>query len=153
MSKTKFKSTRLIGISLPNKTSNKNGQSNIDIGQLWQKFEAGNFFTNIPGKTGNSIYAVYYNYEGDHTAPFSYFIGCPVSKETRLPDGLTELTIDEGEFEKVLAKGPMPGCIGQAWQKIWESDIPRAFKADFEVYDERSADWNDAEVDIFISVK
>ena len=29
--------------------------------------------------------------------------------------------------------------------------IPRAYHADFEVYDERSKDWNQAEVDIFIS--
>ncbi len=153
MTRTKINSTRLIGISLPNKTINKNGQSNIDIGQLWQQFEAGNYFGKIPGKTGNSIYAVYHDYDGDYMDPFSYFIGCPVEPGTEVPSGLVELTIAACEFQKEVAKGPMPACIGQAWQKIWESEIPRAYKADFEVYDERSADWNDAEVDIFISVK
>lgn len=47
----------------------------------------------------------------------------------------------------------MPACIGKAWQEIWNSDIKRAYQADFEVYDERSADWNDAEVDIYISIQ
>ncbi len=153
MTKTKFENTRLIGIALPGKTTNQNGQSNIDCGKLWQTFEAGSYFNKIPGKTGNSIYAVYHDYDGDHTQPFSYFIGCPVEADTEVPEGLSELNIPAGEFEKKVAKGPMPACLGQAWQKIWKSEIPRAYTADFEVYDDRSADWNDAEVDIFISVK
>lgn len=46
----------------------------------------------------------------------------------------------------------MTGCITEAWEKIWNSEIQRKFGFDFEVYDERSQDWSDAEVDLFISV-
>lgn len=98
--------TRLIGIALPEKTSNENGQSNIDCGQLWQKFEAGSYFAKIPGKTGNSVYAVYHEYDGDYTAPFSYFIGCPVEAGVEVPADLSEMTLPAGEYEKVVARGP-----------------------------------------------
>ena len=145
-------SFRLIGLALPGKTSNTNGQSNIDCGKLWQQFEKENWFARIPGKSSNEIFAVYHEYEGDHNAPFSYFIGCRVHQDTEVPVGMSSLTIPEGAYQMFLAKGKMPDCIANAWRLIWSADIQRAFIKDFEVYDERSQNWEQAEVDIFISV-
>lgn len=144
---------RLIGLALPFKTTNANGQSNIDCGNLWQQFEKESRFSAIPGKINNDILAVYHEYEGDYTKPFSYFIGCKVEKNTAVPDEMDSLTIPSGNYQKLTARGEMPNCIANAWKEIWESDLPRAYRADFEIYDERSQNWNDAEVDIFISVE
>lgn len=141
----------LIGIPLPAKTTNENGQSNIDIGNHWQSFEQGQYFSKIPNIQSQEVYAVYHEYEGDHMAPFSYFIGCKVSPGTEVPDGLEALKIPAGSYNQVIAKGKMPDCIGQAWQEVWQSEIPRAFHMDYEVYGEKSRNWNDAEVDIFLS--
>jgi len=48
----------------------------------------------------------------------------------------------------------MPNCIGNAWREIWENTTRnRAYAYDFEIYSEKAADWNNAEVDIFLSVK
>lgn len=149
----KLKEFQLIGIALKTKTTNENGQSAIDCGNLWQQFEKGNYAEKIPGKLSNKIFAVYYNYEGDHTKPFSYFIGCKVKKDLEIADGLDGLIIPEDIYEKLTAKGKMPDCVADAWKKIWSSNLPRAYNTDFEVYDERSKDWNDAEADIFISIK
>ena len=149
----KLKEFQLIGIALKTKTTNENGQSAIDCGNLWQQFEKGNYAEKIPGKLSNEIFAVYYNYEGDHTKPFSYFIGCKVKKDTETFDGLDGLKIPDGIFEKIIAKGKMPDCVVNAWKDIWNSNLPRAYNADFEVYDQRSKDWNVAEVNIFISIK
>jgi predicted transcriptional regulator YdeE len=46
----------------------------------------------------------------------------------------------------------MTACISTAWEKIWDSDVNRKFGFDFEIYDERSHDWNNAEVAILISI-
>jgi predicted transcriptional regulator YdeE len=54
-------------------------------------------------------------------------------------------------YTKLIAKGKMPDCISNSWKDIWDSKIERAYKYDFEVYDERSKDWNNATVDIFVS--
>ncbi len=148
-----IETTQLIGLSLPYKTTNDNGQSNIDCGNLWQQFEAESRFAAIPGKNNDEILAVYHDYEGDYTEPFSYFIGCKVKKDTAVPDGMDSITIPSGNYQKLTASGEMPNCIAKAWKEIWGSDIARAYRADFEVYDERSQNWNDAEVDIFISVE
>jgi predicted transcriptional regulator YdeE len=45
----------------------------------------------------------------------------------------------------------MPDCVANAWKEIWQSKLSRAYEKDFEIYDEKSQDWNNAEVSIFIS--
>lgn len=148
-----IKEFKLIGLRLPGKTTNENGQSNIDIGNLWQQFEKEQWFARIPGKLDEELLAVYFDYEGDHMQPFSYFIGSRVSPDTKVPEGMSSLVISAGSYRKFTAKGKMPFCIGIAWKEIWEQEKNRAFDADFEVYGEKSRDWENAEVDIFISVK
>jgi predicted transcriptional regulator YdeE len=153
MSKIELHEIKLIGISLGKTTTNENGQSAIDCGNLWQKFEKGSYAEKIAGKLSDEILAVYHQYEGDHTKPFSYFIGFKVSPETEIPEGMESLSILGGPYEKILVMGKMPDCIANGWRRIWISDIPRAYLSDFEVYDDRSKDWSNAEVDIFISVE
>jgi predicted transcriptional regulator YdeE len=147
------KGFRLIGIALKNKTSNGNGQSGMDCGNLWQKFEKEDTFNTIQGKISNEIFAVYYNYEGDYTKPFSYFIGCKVKVETEVPEVMNSIMIPDGNYQLFKAKGKMPDCIGKAWQEIWSSDIQRAYMADFEVYGEGSRNPVNAEIDIYLSVE
>jgi predicted transcriptional regulator YdeE len=101
---------------------------------------------------GNEIYAVYHQYEGDHIKPFSYFIGCKVNTGTNIPEGMDSLIIPGGIFNLVTSKGKMPDCINDAWKEIWDSDIDRAYDTDFEVYGDKSRDWNNAEIEIFISI-
>lgn len=144
---------KLVGLLLNQRTTNVNGQSGIDCGNLWQKFETENFAERIPDKLSEEIYAVYFDYEGDHTKPFSYFIGCKVKPEKEAPKGMDSLLIPDMVYSKIIAKGQMPDCIADAWKDIWASKIDRAYHYDFEIYDERSKDWSDAEVEIFVSIK
>jgi len=55
-------------------------------------------------------------------------------------------------YQKIIAKGVMPDCVANAWKEIWAGTIPRTYHADFEVYGDKSKNWSDAEVDIYISV-
>jgi predicted transcriptional regulator YdeE len=143
---------KLIGLALKTKTTNVNEQSGIDCGNLWQEFEKGKYAEMIPNKLTDEVFAVYHQYEGDHTKPFSYFIGCKVKEGTEVPAGLDTLTIAKGTYQKIEAKGIMPDCVINTWKEIWVSDIPRSYKMDFEVYDERSRDWSNAEVEVYLSV-
>ncbi len=149
----KIKGFRLIGLALKNKTSNENGQAGIDCGNLWQKFEKESTFTRLQGKISNEIFAVYHNYEGDYTKPFSYFIGFKVCPDLNVPDGMDSLIIHDGNYQLFTAKGKMPDCVARTWEQIWSSGLSRAYQTDFEVYGEKSKDWSNAEIDILISVK
>jgi len=143
---------KLIGLKLKGKTKNENGQSGIDCGELWQHFEENKIAKLIPNKISEAIYAVYYDYESDENGLFSYFIGCKVDKNTDKPKNLDEIIIPEQKYHKETAKGQMTGCISDAWARIWNANLNRKFGFDFEVYDERSYDWNNAEIDIYLSI-
>lgn len=67
------------------------------------------------------------------------------------PQGLDHLTVSAGRFYKVIAEGKMPDCVADSWKDIWSSKTDRAYQYDFEIYDERSKDWSNAEVEIFVS--
>lgn len=151
MNRTNISEFKLVGLKLDKKTTNKGNQSSIDCGNLWQKFETENFVEIITDKLGDEIYSVYFDYEGDDNKHFSYFIGCKVSIDTEEPEGMDSLIIPSEDYYKVTAKGKMTGCITDAWKRIWSSGINRTYKYDFEVYDERSKDWSNAEMEIFVS--
>lgn len=142
----------LIGLSLGIKTTNAGGQSGLACGNLWQEFEKRNIAEKITGKLSDSVLAVYHGYDGGSEKPFSYFIGCKVKADAPVPEGMDKLVIPKGKYQKLTAKGKMPSCVSYIWKGIWDSDIPRSYITDFEVYDERSKDWSNAEVDIFLSV-
>jgi len=99
------------------------------------------------------VYAVYYNYDGDYTQPFGYFIGVPVGEDTTVPAGMIRLELPTGKYHHFAAKGKMPDCMFEAWNQVWTSDINRSYTADYEVYGSKSADLENAEVDIFIAVE
>ncbi len=143
----------LIGLALPFKTSNINQQAMTDCGQLWQRFERENVVAQIPNKLTEEVYAVYHDYEGDHTQPYAYFIGCKVTQGTAVPSGLAALHIPAQRYQKIIAQGQMPDCVANAWINIWNTELPRAYAPDFECYDEQSGDWDNATVNIYLSVK
>ena len=143
----------LIGLSLKTKTTNAHGQSSIDCKNLWHTFDEGKYAANIKGKLSDDIYGVYYQYDGDSTKPFSYFIGCKVKKDSAPFGELVDLTIPAGSYEMISATGKMPDCVIKAWKDIWAASYARTYQFDFEVYDERSKDWSNAEVDVYISVE
>lgn len=152
MEKQKLQSFSIIGISI--RTTNENGQSGIDIPQLWNRFITENILEKIPNKSDHSIYCIYTDYEKDHTKPYTTILGCKVSTLDTIPDGMTGKTIEEADYSKHTAKGNiLQGLIYNEWIKIWNSDLPRTFTADFEVYDERAQNPENAEVDIFVAVK
>jgi predicted transcriptional regulator YdeE len=54
-------------------------------------------------------------------------------------------------------KGPLAEILPAAWQKIFkledEGKLKRTYQTDFEVYDERAQDPQNAQVDIYIGVR
>jgi predicted transcriptional regulator YdeE len=152
MQKVQIPSFRLIGIGLPFKTTNDYGRSAVDCGGLWHKFMSEGLHERIPGMVGPEIHAVYHDYDGDHSQPYAFFLGCKVHPETEVPEGLASLEIPTGDYAVVTARGVLPESVMKAWSGIWQSGMVRAYRPDFEVYGERTLDPEHSEVDIFISI-
>lgn len=152
MNSTTIQKFYIIGISV--RTTNENAQATQDIPALWNRFMTEEIARQIPNKIDDVVYCVYTDYEKDYTKPYTTILGCKVDNLDTIPNGMVGKSIEEGMYTQYTAKGNMlRGSVFNEWTKIWNSDLNRAYTADFEVYDERTQNPENAEVDIYIAVK
>ncbi len=144
---------KVIGIST--KTTNENGQASVDIEALWGQFWGEEIQKQVPNAISNNIYAIYTDYESDYTKPYTVIIGLPVSTLEEIPECFVGITIEEAKYKKFVSKGKMPEAVVKTWQQIWQqnSNLNRAYKADFTIHGEKYYDGDNAEVETFISVE
>ena len=115
---------KIIGISTV--TTN---ESMVDIENLWGKFWGENIADKIPNKVGDEFYAVYTDYESDHTGKYTLIIGFPVTTLDNIPDGFVGREILVGKAEKYISKGKMPEAILKTWTEIWQdTELKRAYR-------------------------
>ena len=108
----------------------------------------------MENKLNETVYAVYTDYEKDHTKPYTTIVGYAVENVNAVPEGLVAKSIAGENYTKFTAKGKLDaGVVYNEWLNIWNAPIDRTYTTDFEVYDEKAANPQDAEVDIFIAVK
>ncbi|MEP1487147.1 MAG: GyrI-like domain-containing protein [Algibacter sp.] len=151
MEKLQMNAFQIIGISV--RTTNENGKAKKDIGALWETFMSENLIENIPNIKDETIYAVYTDYEGDHTKPYTTILGYKVGSLNLIPEGMVGKTIENATYTKFTAKGDLTkNAVIDQWLKIWNTDIDRAYKSDFEIYGKKAIDPTNGEADIFISV-
>ena len=152
MSSTNISSFNVIGISV--RTTNKNGQAGIDIPVLWGKLIGENLIPTIPNVADANIHCVYTDYEGDHTKPYTVLLGMKVSSLEKIPEGMIGMSFAGGEYKSYNLEGNLEqGLVYNAWLKIWEEPIKRAYTADIEVYDASKPDPKNTAVDIHIALK
>ncbi len=133
---------KIIGITV--RTTNQDQKAAQDIPVLWDKFMWQGLAEKIPNRENEAVYCVYTDYEKDYTAPYTVVLGCRVTSLDEIPEGMAGITFPEEKYEKFVAEGPQ--TVINEWMKIWNSDLERTYKADFEVYSDKP------EVEIFIGV-
>jgi len=141
----------LTGITV--RTNNISGAAAKDIPALWQRFFAEQISDKIPHKLDEALYCVYTDYEGDYTQDYTTLLGCRVSSLEGIPEGMRGLAIAAGNYARFEAKGKMEdGFVFKKWTEIWQSDLERAYTADFEVY-EFNGNTDELVVPIYIALQ
>ena len=148
----RISSFNIIGIAI--NTSNADGKALMDLGTLWGRFFSENIAAQIPNAINHNIYALYTDYETNHTGKYTALIGLAVSDLDNIAPGLTAKSIASGNYLKYVARGKMPEAIVKTWEEIWQNDhlLNRKYTVDFERYDERSNNGDQSEVEVFIAV-
>src|SRR5262249_28481209 len=131
-----------------------------DIPKQWQKFFQDRIQQKISAAVDRTIYAVYSDYASDRNGEYSFVIGARVSPNTKPPEGMVLKQIPAGDYAVVTSdKGPVSKVVPAVWQKIYSLEDqhrlggPRAYRTDFEVYDQRAADPQNSRVDVYVGVK
>ena len=148
----------VVGIAI--RTSNANEMSGKGIiPQQWDRFMKEGVLGKIANKVNSNILAVYIDYESDANGAYTFMIGARVSSADDIPVGMVAKKVPAGRYAVFISeKGFVGKVVPQTWSRIWA--IPksspggnRTYRADFEVYDQRAADPQNAEVDIYVGIK
>lgn len=139
----------VIGIEC--RTSNASDAAPRDIPKLWQKFYENDVLSKISNKASEEVIALYCDYEGDYTKPYSCVIGCAVISVKEIPEGLVAKTIPASTFMVFHATGEFPKSLIATWNKIWQSNLQRTYSGDYEVYGKKFE--TESTVEILIAIE
>ena len=151
MKKSITKELIIAGMEI--RTSNDAGQAEKAIPQLWGEFMQANLPSKLSDIACSTMYAVYSDYEGDHTKPYTMMLGYEVTNAANVPESLSVRIVPIAEYETFTAKGDLTqNAVIDAWKEVWQSDINRTYKTDLEVYGEKAANPANGEAELWIGV-
>ena len=148
----------VIGIAARTNNAKESGPEGA-IPKLWQRVMREHVLDHIPDTTEPNLCAVYTHYASDANGDYTLVLGAKVRSGTKAPEGMVASAIPAGQYAVFTSdRGPVAKVVVEAWLRIWSyyqlpANDRRAYGADFELYDERAADPNNAQVDIYIGVK
>jgi predicted transcriptional regulator YdeE len=141
----------VVGIEC--RTSNAPEDAPQDIPQLWGQFYCQDVMNQIPNKASHEVIALYCDYEGDYTQPYSLVIGCPVSSIDRIPEGMVAKIVPAGSYAVFSAVGEYPASLIETWGNIWQTGLKRTYTGDYEFYGEKFVSGSPKEVEVFIAIE
>ncbi len=145
----KQKKKFFIGLEL--RTNNEECSSAMPLHK--EKFFKENTLEKIPNKINGNILALYTDYEGDYTKPYSWILGCEVSSLDEIPAGLVGKVIPESKYAVFITQGEFPQGLIAAWQAVWKSNLPRSYTTDFELYRSDFDPQKNPEVKVYIAIE
>jgi predicted transcriptional regulator YdeE len=149
---TKVHKPGMMIIGIECRTSNDPNAGPKDIPMLWQKFYTENIQSKIPNKASDEVIALYCDYEGDYTQPYSCVIGCAVSSLDQIPEGMVSKVVPESTFALYRAAGDFPKSLIDTWGNIWHSNLKRTYVGDYEVYGHKFSGTS-KEVDVLVAIE
>jgi predicted transcriptional regulator YdeE len=116
------------------RTTNRDGQSQKDIGLLWGRFMKEGIASRIPNRLSDDIYCLYTAYENGDRGAYDTLIGCRVSSVSDLPGWLRAVEVPALRYRIFESPSDPPDAIISTWIGIWNSGLPRLYGVDFDLY-------------------
>jgi predicted transcriptional regulator YdeE len=139
-----LESFSIAGISV--RTTNLAGQSQVDIGNLWANFFAGNITAMIPAKLSDDLICAYTEYESDMNGWYTVILGFKVAESYNVTNEISVVNVPSSTYQVYISADAKPETVVQTWMLIWQSEIPRAYQTDFDLY------LPDGRVETYVSV-
>jgi len=129
------------------------------IGATWGRLFQEGILDKIPNKADPRIIAVYTDYASDHNGEYTFLLGSRVTSDADVPAGMIAKKVPAGKYAVFTSdKGPGPQVVPALWMKI--DSLPpgsigtdRAYRADFEIYDERAMDPQNLQMDAYVGLR
>lgn len=148
----------VVGISARTTNSKEMSGQGV-IGEQWNRLMRENLLNKIPDRADANTIAVYTEYESDANGAYTFILGTKVNSGGAIPAGMVAVKVPAGRYAVFTsARGPTAKVVPEAWSRVWSSSKSalggdRAYKADFELYDQRAADPQNGQVDIYVGIQ
>lgn len=148
----------VVGISV--RTSNAEQMTpERPIGKQWDRLFKDGVLAAIPNKADANIIALYTDYASDKDGAYTYVLGARVTRVENLPAGMVAKNVPAGRYAVFTSeRGQVQKIVVEMWQKVWSTPKSalggeRAYKTDYEFYDQRAQNPADSVVDLYIAVR
>jgi predicted transcriptional regulator YdeE len=129
------------------------------IGKQWARLMQEGLPGKIPNRADKSVVAVYTDYASDNNGEYTYLLGARVTSDSNVPAGMVAKKIPAGRYAVFTSeKGRAAKVVPETWMRI--NSLPksavggdRVYGADFEIYDERAADPENSQVDVYVGIR
>ncbi len=156
----KLPEIKLVGLKARTNNQDECDLSEAKIGGVIANYFSNQIADKIPSLlTKEQTFSVYSNFESDFRGWYDYLYGGQVASLDNVSPDLATLIIPPQTYVKfTTAKGIIPKIVIDGWMKIWQmSDEElggvRSYIADFEIFDQRASDCQNAIVDIYVGIK
>jgi predicted transcriptional regulator YdeE len=129
------------------------------IGKQWERLFKEGVLAAIPNKSDGSVVALYTEYASDKDGDYTYLLGARVTKVESVPAGMVAKNVAAGRYAVFTSeRGPVQKIVVEMWQRVWATPKSalggdRAYKADYEVYDQRAQNPAESVVDLYIGIR
>ena len=129
------------------------------IGKQWARFVQEGLLEKIPNRADANIVALITDYASDKDGEYTQVIGARVTRADHVPAGMVVKQVAAGRYAVFTSeKGPVAQVVVETWRRIWATPKTapggdRAYKTDFEVYDQRARDPQATVVDVCVGIK
>lgn len=144
----KLEEKMTVGVSA--RTSSMSPDVGTVIGGLWNSFFNQGVYSAIPNKANAKALGIYTDYAGDDKTEYTVLVGCETNEQPSSGD-YAVCRIPAGQYAKFVIHGDMVKAVGAAWQEIGEMNLPRAFRCDFEEYQDDNMD--NPEIHIYVGLE
>lgn len=155
----------VVGISaVTTNAAEMQGGDAARIPALWQRFMTEDVLAQIPNRLNSDgrpdaprMVALYTDLASDEHGEYRIVLGALVKDLSEIPDGMVGRSVPAGVYERFTSeRGPIAAVTVAAWQRVWGNSALKArrkYAGDLELYDERSANPEDAQIDLLIGVR
>jgi predicted transcriptional regulator YdeE len=130
---TQSKPITIVGIKL--RTSNTEAMNTIP--PFWGKFYQEGILNQIPNKVSSDIFAVYTDFENEgknNEGQYSLIIGAEVENLDNVPQQFVSTVIPASKRVVFEVEAGHPEKVAEKWMEIWQTDLPKTFISDYELY-------------------